>query len=55
MKLVTAKPPLYPNITVDEIQSCLPHLYEPDAKDRRVADSFYLKEPPLLKMNCVII
>ena len=32
MKLVTAKPPLYPNITVNEIQSCLPHLYEPDAK-----------------------
>ena len=43
MKLVTAKPPLYPNITVDEIHSCLPHLYEPDAKDRRVADSFYFK------------
>jgi len=33
MKLVTAKPPLYPNITVNEIQSCLPHLYEPDAKE----------------------
>ena len=44
MKLVTAKPPLYPNITVDEIHSCLPHLYEPDAKDRRIVDSFYFKK-----------
>ena len=44
MKMVTATPPLYPNITVDEIQSCLPHLYNPDSRNKRVVDSFYFKK-----------
>ena len=44
MKLVTAKPPLYPNITVDEIHSCLPHLYEPDTKDKRVEKVRWIHE-----------